>query len=44
MTAPQLLFMEDTVMGNRLNPIKKERLERGNTLEKRNGSNVYCLR
>lgn len=42
MIAPQLLFTEDTVVGNRFNPIKEERLERGNTQEKRNGSNVYC--
>ena len=38
MIAPQLLFTEDTVTGNRLNPINKERLEHGNTLEKRSGS------
>ena len=41
MTAPQLLFTEDTVMGNRLNPIKEERSERGNTQGERNGSSVY---
>lgn len=40
MIAPQLSFMEDTVMGNRLNLIKEERLERGNTLEERNGNRV----
>ncbi len=38
MIAPQLLFMEDTEMGNRLNPIKEESLERGNTREKLNGN------
>ena len=43
MIAPQLLFTEDTVVGNRLNPIKEEGLEVGSTTEKRNGSNVYCL-
>ena len=37
MIAPQLLSTEDTVMGNRLNPIKEEHLERGNTLEEHNG-------
>ena len=40
MIVPQLLFMEDTVTGNRQNPIKRESLERGNTQEKLNGSNV----
>ena len=39
----QLLFTEDTVMGNRLNPIKEESLEVGSITEKLNGSNVYCL-
>ena len=39
MIAPQLLFTEDTVMGNRLNPIKEESLECGNTQEKLNGNN-----
>ena len=43
MIAPQLLFTEDTVMGNRFNPIKEESLEVGSTTEKLNGSNVYCL-
>ena len=43
MIAPQLLFTEDTVTGNRLNPINEECLEHGNTLEKPNGSSVYCL-
>ena len=43
MIAPQLLFTEDTVMGNRLNPIKEESIEVGSTTEKLNGSNVYCL-
>ena len=43
MIAPQLLFMEDMVVGNQLNPTKEESLERGNTQEKLNGSNVYCL-
>ena len=42
MIAPQLLFTEDTVMGNRLNPIKEESIEVGSTTEKLNGSNVYC--
>ena len=43
MIAPQLLFTEDTVVGNRLNPIKEESIEVGSTTEKLNGSNVYCL-
>ena len=43
MIVHQPLFTEDTVMGNRLNPIKEESLERGNTQEKLNGSDVYCL-
>ena len=43
MIAPQLLFTEDTVVGNPLNPIKEEGLEVGSTTEKPNGSNVYCL-
>lgn len=38
MIAHQLLFTEDTVVGNRLNPIKEEGLERGNTQEKLNGN------
>ena len=41
--APQLLFTEDTVVGNRLNPIKEESIEVGSTTERLNGSNVYCL-
>lgn len=40
MIALQLSFTEGTVMGNRLNLIKEERLERGNTLEERNGNRV----
>ena len=43
MIAPQLLFTEDTVVGNQFNPIKEESLEVGSTTEKPNGSNVYCL-
>jgi hypothetical protein len=39
--APQLLFMEDTVMGNRLNLIKEESIEVGNTTERLNGNNLY---
>ena len=39
MIAPQLLFTEDTVMGNRLNLIKEESIEVGNTTEKLSGSN-----
>ena len=38
MIAPQLLFTEDTVVGNRLNLIKEEGLEVGSTTEKLNGS------
>ena len=43
MIALQLLFTEDTVVGNRFNPIKEESIEVGSTTEKLNGSNVYCL-
>jgi hypothetical protein len=38
MIAPQLLFTEDTVMGNRLNLIKEESIEVGSTTEKLNGN------
>ena len=41
MIAPQLLFTEDTVMGNRLNLIKEESIEVGSTTEKLNGNSVY---
>jgi hypothetical protein len=37
----QQLFMGDTVMENRLNPIKEESIEVGNTTERLNGSSVY---
>jgi hypothetical protein len=37
MIAPQLLFTEDTVVGNRFNPIKEEHSERGNTQGGHNG-------
>ena len=40
MIAPQLLFTEDTVMGNRLNLINEESTEVGNTTEKLNGSEM----
>ena len=39
----QLLFTEDTVMGNRLNPINEESIEVGSTTEKLNGSNNGLL-
>ena len=39
MIALQLLFTEDTVVGNRFNLIKEESLEVGSTTEKLNGSN-----
>ena len=38
MIAPQLLFTEDTVMGNRLNLIKEESIEVGSTTERLNGN------
>ena len=41
--APQLLFTEDTVVGNRLNPIKEESIEVGSTTEKLNGSKIGFL-
>ena len=37
----QQLFMGDTVVENRLNPIKEESIEVGNTTERLNGSSVY---
>lgn len=43
MTVPQLLFMEDTVTGNRLNPIKEESIEVGSITEKLNGSKIGLL-
>jgi hypothetical protein len=43
MIAPQLLFTEDTVTGNRLNPIKEESIEVGSTTEKLNGSKIGLL-
>jgi hypothetical protein len=43
MIAPQHSFTEDTEVGNRLNPIKEERSERGNTQEERNGSRSLLL-
>jgi hypothetical protein len=43
MIAPQLLFTEDTVMGNRLNLIKEESIEVGSTTEKLNGSKIGLL-
>ena len=43
MIVPQLLFTEDTAVGNRFNPIKEESLEVGSTTEKLNGNSLYCL-
>ena len=43
MIAPQLLFTEDTVTGNRLNPIKEESIEVGSITEKLNGSKIGLL-
>ena len=41
MIVPQLLFTEDTVMGNRLNPIKEGNIEVGSITEIPNGSSPY---
>lgn len=43
MIVPQLLFTEDTVVGNQLNPIKEESIEVGSTTEKLNGSKIGLL-
>lgn len=39
----RLSFMGDMETENRLNPIKKESLEVGNTIEKLNGNNLGLL-
>ena len=43
MIVHRLLFMGDTVTGNRLNLIKEESIEVGSTTEKLNGSKIGLL-